>query len=276
MRISATDLSLHAQGRNIVDGVDLQVAAGETFGLIGPNGSGKSTLLRLLAGLDRRARGIVELGGEPVSKLPRREIARRLAMVEQQAETGEALTARQVVELGRTPWLSALAPFGPADAAIVDNALQAVGMKSMAARAWATLSGGERQRLQIARALAQRPRILLLDEPTNHLDIHHQLALLRLVQDLPLTVVIALHDLNQAMGCDRLGVMAGGRMVACGPPDAVLTSDLLRNVFRVGATTLTDPRDDVSLLRFHNLETFNEIPAAAADAACKSRPCRNP
>lgn len=256
MRITASNLSLQAQGRAIIDGVDLEIAPGETFGLIGPNGSGKSTLLRLLAGLERRAGGEVALDGQPLRRMTRREIARCLAVVEQQAETAEALTARQVVELGRTPWLTALAPFGPGDAAIVDNALQAVGMEAMAARAWATLSGGERQRLQIARALAQRPRILLLDEPTNHLDIHHQLALLRLVQDLPLTVVIALHDLNQAMGCDRLGVMAGGRMVACGSPAEVLTPDLLRDIFRVGATTLTDPQDDTRLLRFHSLETI--------------------
>jgi len=254
MRITATNLSLRAQGRAIVAGVDLEIAPGETFGLIGPNGSGKSTLLRLLAGLERRAGGEVALDGQSLRRMPRREIARRLAMVEQQAETAEALTARQVVELGRTPWLSALAPFGPSDAAIVADALRAVGMEAMAARQWSTLSGGERQRLQIARALAQRPRVLLLDEPTNHLDIHHQLALLRLVDDLPLTVVIALHDLNQAMGCDRLGVMSGGRMVACGPPAEILTGELLRGVFRVGATSLTDPQDGSRLLRFHTLE----------------------
>lgn len=127
-------------------------------------------------------------------------------------------------------------------------------MKDMSSRPWSTLSGGERQRLQIARALAQRPRILLLDEPTNHLDIHHQLALLRLVEELPLTVVIALHDLNQAMGCDRLGVMSQGRMVACGKPAEILTPDLLRAIFRVGATVLTDPQDNTKVLRFHDIE----------------------
>ncbi|MDS9470005.1 ABC transporter ATP-binding protein [Paracoccus sp. MBLB3053] len=255
MRITATHLSFHAQGRAIVDGVDLDIAPGETFGLIGPNGSGKSTLLRLLAGIERRAEGRVTLDGQPQRGLSRREVARRLAMVEQQAETSETLSARQVVELGRTPWLSALAPFGERDAAIVAQALRAVGMEHMAERCWSTLSGGERQRLQIARALAQRPQVLLLDEPTNHLDIHHQLALLRLVAELPLTVVIALHDLNQAMGCDRLGVMAQGRLVACGPPPQILTPELLRAIFRVGATTLTDPRDNMQVLRFHCLET---------------------
>lgn len=254
MRVTARDLGFHARNRAILHGVTLEVAPGETLGLIGPNGSGKSTLLRLLAGLERRARGAVALDGTPLARLSRREIARRLAFVEQQAQTGDALTARQVVELGRTPWLTALAPFCPQDAAVVQDALAAVGMAAQAEQPWPTLSGGERQRIQIARALAQRPQVMLLDEPTNHLDIHHQLGLLRLVARLPLTVVMALHDLNQAMGCDRLAVLEAGRLVACGPPADVLTPERLRQVFRIHATTLHDPQGGARQFRFHCLE----------------------
>lgn len=254
MRIAAINLGWRSRGRRIVDGVSLAVASGETVGLIGPNGSGKSTLLRLMAGLIPRAEGQVTLDDTPLSRLDRREIARRIALVEQQADTSEALTARDAVELGRTPWLSALRPFGAADAAIVEGALSAVGMAHMARSPWVTLSGGERQRIHIARALAQRPRLLLLDEPTNHLDIHHQLGLLRLVTRLPVTVVVALHDLNQAMGCDRLAVMDAGRLIACGPPAQVLTPDRLAGIFRVGANRLTDPADQATVFRFRSLE----------------------
>ena len=254
MRLAVTDLGWMAGGRPIVQGVSLTIRAGETFGLVGPNGSGKSTLLRLMAGLLPRASGAVHLDDAPLAGMPRRDVARRIAFVEQQADTAEALSARDVVELGRTPWLSALAPFGASDAAIVSESLTSVEMAGMATRRWSTLSGGERQRVQIARALAQRPRLLILDEPTNHLDIHHQLSLLRLVSRLPMTVVLALHDLNQAMGCDRLGVMEGGRMVACGPPAEVLTQDRLAAIFRVRATTLRDPADGAALFRFHCLE----------------------
>ncbi len=254
MRLTATGLGWFAGGRPVVQGVSLRIEPGETFGLVGPNGSGKSTLLRLMAGLLPQARGAVHLDAAPMASLSRREVARRIAFVEQQAETAEALLARDVVELGRTPWISALAPFAAADAAIVQESLQQVGMEAMAGRRWATLSGGERQRVQIARALAQRPRLLILDEPTNHLDIHHQLALLRLVSRLPVTVVLALHDLNQAMGCDRLGVMEGGRMVACGPPASVLTPDRLASIFRVRARPLHDPADGTPIFRFHCLE----------------------
>ncbi|TFH87962.1 ABC transporter ATP-binding protein [Billgrantia azerbaijanica] len=254
MRLAATSLGWRAGSRAIVRDVALEVASGEVFGLIGPNGSGKSTLLRLLGGLLPHACGEVRLDGQPLSALSRREIARRIALVEQQADTAEALTVRDAVELGRTPWLSMLAPFGAADAAIVTECLSAVDMLHLEDSAWSTLSGGERQRVHIARALAQRPRLLLLDEPTNHLDIHHQLALLRLVNRLDVTVVVALHDLNQAMSCDRLGVMEGGRLVACGPPAEVLTPDRLASIFRVGATPLRDPADDAMLFRFHCLE----------------------
>ena len=252
--IAASRVGWSARGRSIVAEVSLEIRPGETFGLVGPNGSGKSTLLRLLAGLLPRARGEVRLDGAPLAGLGRRGIARRLALVEQQAETDEALSVRDAVELGRTPWLDALAPFSAQDAAIVEDALAAVGMGGMAGRFWTTLSGGERQRVHIARALAQRPRALLLDEPTNHLDIHHQLSLLRLVTRLPVTVVMALHDLNQARICDRVGVMAGGRLIACGPPGETLTPARLREVFRVRAATLRDPADDATLYRFHCLE----------------------
>ncbi|MBI6630832.1 ABC transporter ATP-binding protein [Pontibaca sp. S1109L] len=253
MRLATTALGWAAGARQIVSDVTLDIAPGETFGLIGPNGSGKSTLLRLMAGLVPRAEGSVLLNDVPLVSLSRQEVARRIAFVEQQVETSDALSVCDVVELGRTPWLSAVVPFGPQDADIVREALDAVGMADRVAQGWSTLSGGERQRVQIARALAQRPRLLLLDEPTNHLDIHHQLALLRLVSRLPVTVILALHDLNQAMECDRLGVMESGHLIACGSPAEVLTPERLAAIFRVRATPLRDPADNSTLFRFQCL-----------------------
>ena len=209
--------------------------------------------MRLVAGLQRPTAGHAELDGQTLRALGPRGIARRLAFVAQQADTGDRLPARRAVELGRTPWLSALRPWNAEDDRIVTKALVAVGMQELADRDWHTLSGGERQRIHIARALAQQPRILLLDEPANHLDIHHQLAILRLIGTLGLTTLIALHDLNQAMVCDRVGVLHRGRLVACGPPREVLTPDLLARVFAVQARELVDPADGTPLLRFHDI-----------------------
>lgn len=254
MRLRADGLGWTSGGKTIVQGVSLEVIPGETLGLIGPNGSGKSTLLRLLMGLQPRPSGNVTLDGTPLTELSRREIAQRIAFVEQMADTTEALRVRDAVELGRTPWLSALAPFGPEDRRIVADALAATDLTSLAEAHWFTLSGGERQRVHIARALAQRPRLLMLDEPTNHLDIHHQLSLLRLVSRLDITVVMALHDLNQAMGCDRLGVMEAGRLVALGPPTEVLTPQRIAAIFHVHVTPLVDAADNATLFRFHAFE----------------------
>ncbi len=251
MMLESRQLCWSTRGIPIVRDVSLGIREGETFGLIGPNGSGKSTLMRLLSGVLKPTAGEVLLQGRALATLRQREIARVMALVEQQAETADRITVRDAVELGRTPWLSALRPWEAEDDAIVAAALETVEMTGFADRDWLTLSGGERQRVHIARALAQRPRILLLDEPTNHLDIHHQLSILRLVSMLKVTTVVALHDLNQAMACDRLGVMRQGRLVTIGTPADVLTASLLSDVFGVRASFLTDPADGARIIRFH-------------------------
>ncbi|MGP4674852.1 ABC transporter ATP-binding protein [Agrobacterium salinitolerans] len=241
MKLSAYDLHFHAGNIDIVRGVSLDVGSSEFLGVIGPNGSGKSTLLSMLAGIRKPRRGHVTLGDEPLASLGRRDLARRLAFVEQQAETTERITARQAVELGRTPYLGPLSAWSQQDDAIVDAALANVDMADKAERSWHHLSGGERQRLHIARALTQEPHILLLDEPTNHLDIGHQIGLLDLVRRQGLTVVAALHDLNHAaMFCDRVAIMHRGEMIAVGPPREVLTPATIAAVFGVECVVTTD------------------------------------
>lgn len=236
MTVSARNLVWGVRRRTIVSDVSLDVAQGETLGLIGPNGSGKSSLLRLLAGLKRPQSGMVEIEGQDIARIPRRALARQLAFVQQSASTDTNVSVRDVVRLGRTPHRSALSGWSATDEAAVTSALARVDMEGRRTQPWQTLSGGEKQRVHIARALAQAPRILFLDEPTNHLDIHHQIAILRMVRDLDLTSIVALHDLNlAAIFCDRIVVLEAGRVVTCGTPEAVLTADLLRTVFRVEA-----------------------------------------
>ncbi|MCH4561542.1 ABC transporter ATP-binding protein [Halomonas sp. EGI 63088] len=252
MKLAAERVDWTVHGHKLLDDVSLAVEAGETFGLIGPNGSGKTTLLRVLAGLRRPKSGRVLVDGLPMTRMRQRDIARSISFVEQQAETLDRIEVREAVALGRTPFLSPLRSWSDQDDAIVSRALDDVGMRHLAGRLWHTLSGGERQRVHIARALAQQPSILLLDEPTNHLDIRHQLSILQLVRQLPVTVVIALHDLNQAMDCDRIGVMDAGCLVDIGTPRRVLTADRLQRTFGVHADILDDPQDDRRILRFRH------------------------
>ncbi|MFC4004553.1 ABC transporter ATP-binding protein [Prauserella oleivorans] len=229
-------------GRLVLDGVTIAPEPGATVGVLGPNGSGKSTLLRVLAGVLAPTSGVVTLDGEPLDDVGRRTLARRVAVVEQQADTQVPLTVLDVVRLGRIPHRRAWSPASAEDEAAVWAALEHTGLAGKAHRRWQTLSGGERQRAQIARALAQRPRELLLDEPTNHLDIQHQFELLDLLAGLPVTTVVALHDLNlAAMYCDRIVVLDTGSVVAAGPPGEVLTEELIARVYGVAAEVTRQP-----------------------------------
>lgn len=232
MTLEAHDVSWRLGGAVILDGITVEVESGATLGLLGPNGSGKSSLLRLLAGLRRPSSGSVLLDGAEIAGIGRRSLARRIALVEQETSTELDLTVAEVVALGRTPHRGAWAPASAADVEAVDDALARTDATALARRRWHTLSGGERQRVQIARALAQQPSELLLDEPTNHLDVAHQFALMELVRWLPVTAVVALHDLNLAASfCDALVVLRQGEVVAAGSPAEVLTEDLVRSVY---------------------------------------------
>ncbi|WP_329109820.1 ATP-binding cassette domain-containing protein [Micromonospora sp. NBC_01699] len=250
--LTAAGLSWSVRGTLIVDGVSCSVPAGTLVGLLGPNGSGKTTLLRLIARLTTPDRGTVLLGGDDLTGLDRRDLARRLALVEQYADTDLDLTVLDVVLLGRTPHRRSWWGEGAADLAAAYAALDRVDLAGFARRRWHTLSGGERQRVQLARAFTQEPELLLLDEPTNHLDIGHQLQLLHLVRRSGVTTLAALHDLNlAAMFCDTLVVLHRGRVAAAGPVAEVLTPDLLREVFTVHADVGTHPTTGRPSLTFH-------------------------
>jgi iron complex transport system ATP-binding protein len=243
MTLAAQDLRWSAGGRLILGGVTLQAAPGRMLGLLGPNGSGKSSLLHLLAGLRRPAAGQALLDGQPISRMPRRSAARRIALVAQHSETEAAVTVQEVVRLGRTPHRGPLSGWSAADEAALDAALGHTALHALRDRRWHSLSGGERQRTQIARALAQQPTHLLLDEPTNHLDIRHQLEILALVARLPVTSIVALHDLNlAAMFCDELALLQDGQLAAAGTPAAVLTEARIRAVFGVRAEVGPSPQ----------------------------------
>lgn len=233
-------------GQAVLVGLDLAIGPGSITALVGPNGSGKSTLLRVLARLLVPTRGAVLLDGEVITRLPTAEVARRLAILPQGPGVPAAVTVRELVEQGRYPHTGPLRGLSRADHAAADEALALTGMAAYAHRPLAALSGGERQRAWIALTLAQATSALLLDEPTTFLDIGHQLEILDLIRCLNrergLTIVLVLHDLNQAARhADRMVALAGGRIVADGPPATVLTPALCAEVFGVRAHVLADP-----------------------------------
>jgi iron complex transport system ATP-binding protein len=253
--VSRVDIRL--DGTLIIDGVDCSVAAGTFSALLGPNGAGKSTLLAVLAGVERAQGGSIRFAGVELHGMPRRQRAQTVSFVEQEASTELALTVRQVVELGRTPYQTLWGDESADDAAVVAAALESTGLTSFAARTFVSLSGGERQRVLLAKALAQEPRLLLLDEPTNHLDVSAQLSTLSLVRSLTgpetggVTVLAALHDLNLAAAyCDHVIVLRRGRAYAAGPTETVLTPELIRDVYGVRADVLRNPSTGRPVIAF--------------------------
>ncbi len=219
---------------------------GQVTALVGPNGSGKSTLLKTMARLLRPSGGVVLLDGAAIARLPTAQVARALAVLPQGPVAPAGLTVRELVEQGRYPHAGPLRMLRRQDHAAIAEALELTGMQAFAGRPLDALSGGERQRAWIALALAQATPILLLDEPTTFLDSGHQLEILTLVRRLnrerAMTIVLVLHDLNQAARyADTMVALHRGRIAAHGEPRDVLTVRLLESVFGVHAHILTDP-----------------------------------
>ncbi|MDJ0339699.1 ABC transporter ATP-binding protein [Cryobacterium sp. PH31-O1] len=245
MGVDLDRLSFAIDGAMILRDVSASLPTGTVTGLLGPNGAGKSTLLRLVAGIDKADAGTVTLDGVTIGSLSRRDAARRIALLEQNAAPSVELTALEVVLLGRIPHRTKLMGSfsGDEDRAVAFDALAAVGAGALADRSWHTLSGGQQQRVQIARAMAQQPSLLLLDEPTNHLDVSAQLSLLGQVRELGVTAIMALHDLNLAAAyCDQIVLLDGGVVVASGTPAEVLTPAIIGTVYGVNCFILEHPR----------------------------------
>ena len=242
--------SLHAgypsASELVIEALSLDIGEGEIVALVGPNGSGKSTLLRALGRVLKPKTGVVYLDGRVMREWPTREVARRLALLPQGPTLANDMTVEELVRMGRSPHQGILGVLGRADEAAVREAIHDTSIEALTARQVSALSGGERQRVWLAMALAQQPHVLLLDEPTTFLDLNHQLEVLDLVRDLnrerDLTVVMVLHDLNQAARyAGRMVVLKQGRIHADGSPAAVLTPDTLREVFGVEARVMPGP-----------------------------------
>jgi cobalamin transport system ATP-binding protein len=246
--LEAVDVSFaYERGRTILDGVSLALRRGSILGLLGPNGSGKTTLLRLMSGIIAPGSGQIRIDGGPLGALPRRALARRLAVVPQETHSAFDFSALEIVLMGRYPHLSALALEGADDLAIAREAMRATGTDTLESRPFATLSGGEKQRVVIAGALAQASDVLLLDEPTASLDLGYQFEvaalLVRLNRDRGTTMIVSTHDLNLAASlCTELVLLKNGRVLTQGAVDAVLTPANIRVLYGIDADVTMHPR----------------------------------
>ncbi|GAB3113808.1 ABC transporter ATP-binding protein [Janibacter alkaliphilus] len=270
--LHARQVTLGYGERTVVEGLDLLVPPGEITVIVGANACGKSTLLRSLSRLLTPAEGTVVLDGQDLHRLPTKELARTLGLLPQSPIAPEGIVVGDLVARGRSPHQRMLSRWSSADDEAVAEALDLTATAELADRAVDELSGGQRQRVWIAMALAQQTDILLLDEPTTFLDISHQVEVLDLLTDLNrergTTIVIVLHDLNLAARyADHLVAMCGGRMVASGAPDRVLTAETVAEVFGMRSQVIPDPVSGKPLVlpigRHHGPVTTGAEPEAA-------------
>ncbi|WP_461213922.1 ABC transporter ATP-binding protein [Lacticaseibacillus sp. GG6-2] len=237
------DLVVAYGRKTIIDHQHIRIPAGKITGLIGPNGSGKSTLLKALGGLNPLVAGKVSVNGRDLAKLSPKAIAKEIAYLAQSPSVPGDLTVATLVRLGRYAYHKGFFGHDTQEEAQVRQALVEAKIADFANRPLNSLSGGQRQRAFIAMTLAQNAPIVMLDEPTTYLDLTHQLDVLNLMQqlnrDVNKTIVVVLHDLNQAARyCDQLLCVHDGQIVASGTPSEVLTAPLLAQVFQVSATVV--------------------------------------
>ena len=245
-RLRAENVTLAYDERVIADGLTVVIPDAEFTVIVGPNACGKSTLLRALARMMPPKQGSVLLDGQLISSYPSKEVARRLGLLPQSSTAPDGITVADLVARGRYPHQRLLRQWSRGDEEIVSASMRSTGVETLALRPVDELSGGQRQRVWLAMALAQQTPILLLDEPTTFLDIAHQIEMLDLCADLHAehgrTLVAVLHDLNHACRyATHLIVMKDGAVAAQGPPQEIVTADLVREVFTLACRVVDDP-----------------------------------
>ena len=238
--IKAKDLYFsYDKDKSFITKLNVEIEKGKITTILGPNGSGKSTLLSLFAGLNKPNSGDISINGKSIKSLKQKELAREIATVHQQNTVPSDITVKELVAYGRIPHKKYFQGNTEIDDEIIEWAIKRTGLENLKDKAVMGMSGGERQRAFIAMALAQKSEILFLDEPTTYLDIYHQVEILELVKELneesKLTVVMVLHDINQAIKySDNVIVMKSGQVISSGVANEVINMDLLNSVYKIG------------------------------------------
>lgn len=240
--------SLHKSynGKQVVKDAHFSIARGEFFGIIGPNGSGKSTLLKMISGVVTADGGEISLDGKRMSTYSRKELARLLAVLEQEALPPVGFRVREVLEMGRFPYQNWLGEEPEDPTPLIEEVIEKLGLGELTERTLDQLSGGEKQRVALGKALVQKPRVLLLDEPTTFLDIGYQIQLMDIARswqkNTQVTVVAVLHDLNLAsLYCDRILMLHKGNQISVGNPQDILQSALIEQVYGTRPIVMEHP-----------------------------------
>ncbi|MFD3261541.1 ABC transporter ATP-binding protein [Paenibacillus lentus] len=256
---------IHVQGvgksygrQTVLQGIDWQVERGDFWGIIGPNGSGKTTLLNVLSGVESPEAGEIALAGKPLASYQRKELSKKLAVLQQDGLPPMAFPVRQVLEMGRFPfqnWRGKEA--GDGAEGLLNEIVHRLDLQGLEHKPLQVLSGGQRQRVALGKVMAQQPEIVLLDEPTTYLDIRYQMQFMELVSSWQraehLTVIAVMHDLNlAALYCDKLLALQDGKVVAQGEPSEIITPEIVKSLFEVDSYSVIHPDRGVPQLLLRN------------------------
>ena len=225
--------------KEFIKDLSFNIEKGKITTILGPNGSGKSTVLSLLCGLNKISSGEIIINDKDIKSMKYKDIAKEIATVHQQNTVPDDITVKELIAYGRMPHKKYFAKNSHDDEEIVKWAIERTGLEPLKDKEVMSMSGGERQRVFIAMALAQKSKILFLDEPTTYLDIYHQVEILELVKELNdeegLTVIMVLHDINQAIKYSQnVIVMESGQVMASGKVNEVIDMNLLNKVYKIG------------------------------------------
>ena len=250
MILRTEQLAAGYEKHQVFEQLDLEIKKGKVTAIIGPNGCGKSTLLKTMGRIIKQKSGKVWIHGEDMSRLPTRQIAAMLALLPQNPAAPAQLRVEELVSYGRYPHRKNVSKLSAKDREMIDWARRVTRTEEFRDRELVQLSGGQRQKVWLAMALVQETGILLLDEPTTYLDMAHQLEVLQIVEQLNkehhCTIVMVLHDINHAARfSDEIIAMKKGEIVISGPPETVMTKEVLRRVFDIDARLMKDPYNGV-------------------------------
>jgi iron complex transport system ATP-binding protein len=264
LHIETHSLSISYGNGDIVTDLNLEIPKGKITSLIGANGCGKSTILKTIARIQNPTKGMIYLDGKAISQLTTKEIARQMAILPQSPEAPAGMTVFELVSYGRFPHQKGLGRITPHDQEVIEWALKVTGMLDFFDRYVDELSGGQRQRVWIAMALAQETEMVLLDEPTTYLDMAHQLEVLELLKRLNKeenrTIVMVLHDINQAVRfSDYICALKNGAIVHHGPAEEVMTKEVLKEVYHIDATIGIDPKTNKPICLTYDLLTETPV-----------------
>ena len=226
-------------GKNwVLKDTSFQIEEGKITTIMGANGCGKSTLFNLMTRNLYPGKGNIFLRGKNIQNLALKEFARKVSIVHQYNSSADDITAERLVSFGRTPYMKLMQGRSEADERQIRLAMEVTNTEKYRDREISRLSGGQRQRVWIAMALAQNTKILFLDEPTTYLDIRYQIEILKLVQKLNreygITIIMVLHDMNQAIHySDRIIGLKDGHVAAEGAPDEIITPESIRELYGI-------------------------------------------